>query len=111
MAFREGRDEEAADLLRNALAALPLMEERDIGMEMGVRGALIDALFKTHAIDEVESVILSYREAATTQAASTGRLCFTQMDSLLYSARFQEVSSSCTLCWEPLNPVRPLNLV
>jgi len=57
IALNEGREVEGVDLLRNALVALPLCEhseaEADVLLELNVLTSLIDALFKTDAIEEV----------------------------------------------------------
>jgi len=51
----EGCNEEGLDLLRNALAASRLSENEGFGtLELPVLRSLIDALFLTEAIDEVE---------------------------------------------------------
>jgi hypothetical protein len=56
--LKEGRHEEGLDLLRNALAASRLSENEGFSTwELPVLYALIDALFLTEAIDEVERTI------------------------------------------------------
>ena len=53
--INEGCSEEGLDLLRNALAAARLSENKGFcTWELSVLHSLIDALFLTEAIDEVE---------------------------------------------------------
>ena len=92
-----GRPEEGVDLLRNALAASSLREnEDDTYMEPNVLSDLIDALFLTHAIDEVEPLVLRYREAAEAEAKKKGRVSFWELPSLCASARLLEVGNPFT---------------
>jgi tetratricopeptide (TPR) repeat protein len=92
VAIEEGRYEEGVDLLRNALAASSLREnENDTYMELQVLRQLTDALFRTHAIDEVEPLVLRYREAAMAESLKIGRVCFMELESLCTSARLLEV--------------------
>jgi len=56
--MREGCTEEALDLMRNALAASRLSENEGFNTyELPVLYSLIDALFLTEAIDEVERTL------------------------------------------------------
>jgi hypothetical protein len=56
--MREGCNEEGLDLLRNALAAVSLSEHEGFRTwELPVLLSLIDALFATEAIDEVEGTL------------------------------------------------------
>ena len=92
VAMREGRCEEGADLLRNALAASSLREnENDNTMELQALAQLADALFRTHEIDEVEPLVLRFREAAAAESQKLGRVCFRELQSLYASARLLEV--------------------
>ena len=94
--MREGRDEEGMALLRNALAALPLVEH-DLGpaLEILILKTLIDSLFKaTDAVDQLEPLILRFQEAAKETSASQGRLCVAEFLSLIYTARLHEVRTS-----------------
>ena len=60
-AVMEGRHEEGLDLLRNALAAVPLTEDEGINLwELPVLHLLIDALFQGEAIDEVKYINIHY---------------------------------------------------
>jgi len=96
-AVGEGRHEEGMDLLRNALAAWSLREdEDDTRMELSVLVNLTDALFLTHAIDEVEPLVLRYREAANAQSRRDGQVCFWELQSLYASARLLEVGNPST---------------
>ena len=92
VAIFEGRHEEG--LLRNALAASSLREdENDTMMELQVLAPLIGALFRTHEIDEVEPLVLRYREAAMAKSQKVGRVCFQELESLYASARLHEVGN------------------
>ena len=93
-AMEEGRNEEGLALLRNSLVAAELNELDDAHYELRVLEALVDALFTTTSIDEVEPLVLRYREAAK---ACSGKEGFGfACDSLLGSARLHEV-----LCIHP----------
>jgi len=97
VAMDEGRHEEGADLLRNALAASSLREdEDDTYMELQVLAPLTDALFQTHEIDEVEPLVLRYQEKAEAQSRKDGRVCFMELESLYASARLLEVGIPST---------------
>jgi len=97
LAMNEGRHEEGVDLLRNALAASSLREdEDDITMKLNVLAQLNHALFLTHAIDEVEPVVLRYREEAKAVSRRWGRVCFWELSSLCASARLLEVGNPFT---------------
>jgi len=90
-----GRHEEGVALLRNALVAAELNELDNPAFELDALKSLNYALFKTNSIDEVEPLVLRYREAAKAQSEKEGfgnREC----DSLLCSARLHEV-----LCMHP----------
>ena len=91
-AIAEGRHEEGVDLLRNALAASSLREDEDnTDMELQVLARLTEALFQTHAIDEVEPLIPRLREAAAAQSRKRERVSYSELQSLYYSARLLEV--------------------
>jgi len=93
-AVLEGRHEEGVDLLRNVLAASSLREnEDDTRMELRALAHLTDALFKTHGIDEVEPLVLRYREAAAAQSQKDGCVCYLELASLYASARLHEVGN------------------
>jgi hypothetical protein len=94
-AVEEGRDEEGVALLRNALVAAELNEFDDPQFELDALLSLIDALFKTDSFDEVEPLVLRYRQAAKAQSEKGG-FCLAEFDSLLFSARLHEV-----LCMHP----------
>ena len=103
-AMEEGRHEEGLDLLRNALVAAELNEMDDPAFEMDALKALIDALFTTKCIDEVEPLVLRLREAAKAYSEKEG-FCFAEFNSVLYSARLHEV-----ICMHPAwgNPLSRL---
>jgi len=94
-AMEEGRHEEGLALLRNALVAAELNELDDSQYELNALTSLIIVLFLTDSIDEVEPLLLRYREAAKVRSGKKG-FCFAEFDSLLYSARLHEV-----LCMHP----------
>ena len=59
-----GRLEEGVELLRNALVAADLNELDSMELGQGALQFLIQALFRTNRIDEVEPLVLRYRETA-----------------------------------------------
>jgi hypothetical protein len=89
-AAEEGRDEEGVALMRNALKAAELNELDNPALERDALMSLICALFKTNSIDEVEPLVLRYREAAQANSEKEG-FGFAGFDSLLFSARLHEV--------------------
>ena len=95
MAVDAGRQEEGLELLRNALVAAELNELDDPEFELEALKALVESLLHTHAIDEVEPLVLRYRNAAKVQAEKEG-VCVAEFDSLLWSARLHEVLRLCT---------------
>ena len=94
-AMEEGRHEEGLALLRNALVAAELNELDDPVFEMDALRTLINALFVTNSIDEVEPLVLRYREAAKAQSEKEG-VGVAEFSSLLFSARLHEVLCLCT---------------
>ena len=94
-AVEEGRHEEGVALLRNALVAAELNELDDPAFELDALDALIQALFQALAFDEVEPLVLRFREAAKARSGKEG-LCFAEFTSLIFSAHFHEV-----LCMHP----------
>ena len=97
MANEEGRHEEGLGLLRNALAASSLREnEDDTFMELKALSSLVEALFPTHGIDEVEPLVLRFREAARAESQKIGRVCYWELESLYASARLLEVGNPST---------------
>ena len=62
------------ELQRNALVCVPLCEEEDTILELNVLDDFTDALFRTHAIDEVEPLVSRYLEAAKAESDKQGRL-------------------------------------
>ena len=108
VAINAGRDEEGQDLLRNALVAAQLNDLDDDSFILVALDALIQSLFKTHAIDEVEPLVVRYREAARVNSDKKGGFCRQELEYLVCSARLHEVLSICTPCWEPLHTAQPL---
>jgi hypothetical protein len=94
-AMEEGRHEEGVALLRNALVAAELSELDDPSYVLEALDSLIDALFRARAFDEVEPLVLRYREAAKAQSGRRG-FCFAELNSPLFCARLHEV-----LCMHP----------
>jgi hypothetical protein len=87
-------EELSVELLRNALVAAELNELDDPDYEVDALKSLIHALFKTNLIDEVQPLVMRYREAAKAQWEKKG-FCFAEFDSLLFSARLHEVLCLC----------------
>ena len=97
----EDRTEDGVDLLRNALAASSLREdEDDTDLELSVLRQLTHVLFQTHEIDEVEPLVLRFREVAKAYSQRFGRVCIWELQSLYASARLHEVGN-------PFAPLRP----
>jgi hypothetical protein len=100
LAMEEGRHEEGVALLRNALVAAELNELDDPTFELDALRYLSDALFKTNAIEEVEPLVLRYREAAKAYSDKEGaQVYFVELESLLLSARLHEVLCLYTPRW------------
>jgi len=96
-------------MLRNALVCVPLCEEEVTTIELNVLSLFTDALFRTHAIDEVEPLVARYLEAAKKESEKQGRLIISEFRSLYTSARLYEVLCSCPPRWEPPHIARPLH--
>jgi len=107
LAMAEWRDEEGVDLLRNALVCVPLCEEENTSMELNVLHFFLTALFHTQAIDEAEPLVARYREVATENSGTEGRLTFAVCHSLYMSAQLHEVL--CTCIPRPLHTALPLH--
>ena len=56
LASKDGRHEEAEALLRNSLAAAPLSEGREVYKSLAAICALMEALFKTRSIEDLEEL-------------------------------------------------------
>ena len=82
-------------LLRNARVAAELNELDSPAFELDALLPLIDALFTTRSIEEVEPLVLRYREATKAQSEKEG-VCFAEFYSLICSARLHEVLCFCT---------------
>jgi len=109
LAMAEGREEEGVELMRNALVCVPLCEEEDTNLELEIRYLFTEALFHTHAIEEVEPLVARFLEAAKAESEKQGRLTISLLQSLCGSARLHEVLCTCTPCWEPPHTARPLH--
>ena len=81
--------------------AARLNELDDPQYELLVLEHLVDALFTTKYIEEVEPLVLRYREAAKAESEKEG-FCPLELDSVVYSARLHEVLCLCTPRLEPL---------
>ena len=103
LAMKEGRLEEGVDLLRNALAAAPLSEEDESTYEMNALRKLIDALFQTNAVDELEPLVPRFQEVAQTVSRNSGRLCSAELRIFYIRARLHEVPCTFTLP-DPFGP-------
>jgi len=95
LAMVEGRHEEGVELLRHALSAAPFSENQPEGADSDLTGstlhAMIDALFEVHKLDEVEPLVLRYREATRETAQRTGRVdCFGELHGCYISARLHQ---------------------
>jgi hypothetical protein len=91
LAMAGGRKQEGVELLRNALVCVPLCEGEDTAMELNVLLNLTDALLDTHAIDEVEPLVLRFLEAAKAESQKQGHLSISEFQGLCTSARLHEV--------------------
>ena len=100
-AMEEGRYEEGLALLRNALVAAELNELDDPKFEVDALMELVGALFTTTSIEEVEPLVLRYREAAKALSGTEG-VCSAELNSLVCSARLHEVLCLSTQRWNPL---------
>jgi len=88
----EGRDEEAVELLQNALAAAKLSEaEQGDTEELRVLPSLLDALLNTNALEEVEPLVKRYREAGEAESRRQRRMNYHYLKSFSFSARLHEV--------------------
>ena len=85
-----GLHEEGVALLRNALVAAELNELDDPHYELIALQSLVEALFTTKSIEEVEPLVLRYREAAKATRETEG-FCIREFDSVVCSARLHEV--------------------
>jgi len=94
-AMEEGRHEEGVALLRNAIVAAELNELDDPTYELNALQSLIKVLFKANSLDELEPLVLRYREAAKAQSEKVD-FCFAEFNSLLCSAELHEVLCLCS---------------
>jgi len=86
-----GRHEEGLELLRNALVAAELNELDDPAIELEALNVLIAGLFESNAIDEVEPLVLRYREAAKAYSGKEGLLHYAALYCVYYTARLHQV--------------------
>jgi hypothetical protein len=89
-AMDTGRHEEGVALLRNALAAAELNELDDPKYELIALTDLVEAVFMTNSIEEVEPLVLRYREAAKAEREKEG-FSHLELYSVVFSARLHEV--------------------
>ena len=99
-AVNEGRQKEGVELLRNSLAAAQLNEMDNPEYEADALEALIRctfrhrrtrALFDTDAVNEVEPLVLRLREIGKAESEKAGGFSYSEVVSLLFSARLHEV--------------------
>ena len=90
VAVNMGRHEEGLALLRSALVAAELNELDDSKYEREASEVLLQVLFHDRAFDEVDPLLLHFREVAKAQSAKEG-LCGVELLSLIFSARLHEV--------------------
>jgi hypothetical protein len=103
LAFLDGRHEEAEGLMRNALVAAELNEMDDPEYELYAISPLIKMLFETSCIDEVEPLVLRYREAAMGYWKNGGIFSIAGVDCFICSARLHEVICSHNPFLNPLS--------
>jgi hypothetical protein len=96
-AMNEKRYEDGLDLLRNALVAASLSEERVSMHELEALNALIEALLARGEIDEVEPLVTRFRETAEAESEE-GDISW-QMTSCILSARLHEVNLYILIDW------------
>ena len=82
-------------LLQNALVAAELNELDDPAFALHALQNLVEARFKTKSIEEMEPLVLRYREAAKAEREKKG-FCLLEFDSVFSSARLHEVLCLCT---------------
>ena len=70
--------------------AAELNELDDPEYELTALKPLMDALFETNLIEEVEPLVLRYRKAAKAEGGMKG-FCFAELESLFCCARLHEV--------------------
>jgi hypothetical protein len=103
--MREGRHNEGVALLRNALVAAELNELDDPAYEIDPLYSLIQALFHTHTIDEVEPLVLRYREAVKALSEKERIFRVSELRGTLFSARRHEVLRLSPPRWKPFTPL------
>ena len=113
LSMRQGRREEGVELLRNALVAANLSEhegeEESNQEEICVLYSLIEALFTIAAIDEVEPLVLRYRELVKAGTVTSGSLSYRELWSFYFNARLHEVPCICCPSSDPAHTTRPLH--
>jgi len=108
IAKMELRHKEGVELLRNALAAAPLNEADDSRLELNALQRLIESLFQTNEIDELEPLVPRFREVAKVESRKLGRLCSAEFRIFYFSARLHEVLCSTFTLRGPCIPPRPI---
>ena len=93
LAMTVGRDEEGVELYQNAVAAARVSGDGDISLsqERSILCMLIEALFETKAIDEVEPHLLRYREMVKAESQSNFPYVPAELKAEVISARLHEV--------------------
>ena len=90
-ATKEGRLEEGVALMRNAVVAGQLNELDHPSFEFEALDPLICTLFETDGIEEVDPLVLRFRELAKAQSEEAGGFSHAEARSFLFSARLHEV--------------------
>ena len=105
LALEKGLVDEGRELLRNAVTAASLAEGDNNAEEMAALPLLVDSLFMSDDIDEVEPLVFRFRELANGFSRKYDALITTHLvlHSLNYCARLHEVPCSRTHCLEPLH--------
>jgi hypothetical protein len=96
-AREEGRFEEGLSLLRNALAAAELNELDRPVYELYALEALIEALLAAGSLEEVEPLVLRYRDLINAQRGLAG-FSFLELHATLCSARLLQALRLSTPC-------------
>ena len=91
LAMADGRKEEGVELLRNALAAGPLVEHDEGSYETDAFVALTEAFLAERAFDDLEPLLPRYREAAEAKSRRMKKLSYVEWHSVYVTARLHEV--------------------
>ena len=109
LAMEDGRNEAGLELLRNAVAAGLLNENDENSDALGPMAELINALFLTNGIDEVEPLVLRFREGAKEKSRQAGRVRYAELLSLKHLAKLHKVPCILIPCGEFLHNALPFH--